>query len=90
MHNREHTHNKQSDLYQHCTIIKKNKCRKSERPSAERSTARAPASDEEVESIQKFNQATKLPFYCLSLLHTEHPGLKIFGMECADGSVLMY
>lgn len=46
--------------------------------------------DEEVESIQKFNQATKLPFYCLSLLHTEHPELKIFGMECADGSVLMY
>lgn len=56
--------------------------------SAERS--KAGESDEEVESIRKFNQATKLPFYCLSLLHTEHPELKIFGMECADGSVLMY
>lgn len=32
MHNR--AHNKQSDLYQHCTEMKKNKCQKGERPRA--------------------------------------------------------
>lgn len=76
-----YAHNKAqhpSDLYQHCTITKKNRMQTERNKTGWKSEG----------LVKSFSQATKLPFYCLSLLNSETSENFIFGWEWQRKCVL--